>query len=108
MKQFCESDLLKIQEHFHALIRERNIPNEHFDKVLKDGDYVLPVITNDNYGNSEYSGVPGMYGGFKYELYEKDGKPVLESSSWYRIVGGSGQRHEITVNGIELIEEGFV
>ncbi len=52
--------------------------------------------------------VPGMYGGFSYclELTGADAKLVAES--WCRVVGGSGQRHEITTYGSRLVEEGFV
>lgn len=45
--------------------------------------------------------------------FEKSGKPVDFSSkriseSWCRVVGGSGQRHEITSEGGRLVEEAFV
>jgi hypothetical protein len=33
---------------------------------------------------------------------------VLVSERWSRVVGGSGQRHEITANGCTLVEAGFV
>ena len=49
-----------------------------------------------------------MYGGFAYRLIERDGMPVLITESWQRIVGGSGQRREITINGSVLVDEGFV
>jgi hypothetical protein len=52
--------------------------------------------------------VPGLYGGFSYFL-EGEGENInLFSSSWCRVVGGSGQRHEVTVSGSRLVEEGFV
>ena len=47
---------------------------------------------------------PGMYGGFTMSIRED--RLVVES--WSRGVGGSGQRHVITVRGCELVEEGFV
>lgn len=47
---------------------------------------------------------PGMYGGFSVAA-EPD---RLRVRSWCRVVGGSGQEHEITVDGIELVDEGFV
>jgi hypothetical protein len=52
--------------------------------------------------------VPGMYGGFSFTLRGTRTKPVLISESWCRIVDGSGQRHKITLDGVELVEEGFV
>jgi hypothetical protein len=52
--------------------------------------------------------VPGMYGGFSYELSAISGGPVLISESWCRVVGGSGQRHLVSPHGSLLLEEGFV
>lgn len=52
--------------------------------------------------------VPGMYGGFSYTLKGTRAKPVLVSESWCRVVDGSGQRHKITLEGVEMVEEGFV
>jgi len=43
--------------------------------------------------------VPGMYGGFSYRLEVAGVKAKLVSESWCRVVGGSGQRHEITRTG---------
>ncbi len=40
--------------------------------------------------------VPGMYGGFSYRLESAGVEAKLVSESWCRVVGGSGQRHEIT------------
>jgi hypothetical protein len=52
--------------------------------------------------------VPGMYGGFHYRLEEEGGGAKLVTESWCRVVGGSGQRHEIHATGSRLVEEGFV
>ena len=51
--------------------------------------------------------VPGMYGGFAYEL-RAEGEPHLLVESWSRVVGGSGQRHVIGAGGTRLVAEGFV
>lgn len=48
--------------------------------------------------------VPGMYGGFQLKAIPEG----VEAESWIRVVGGSGQRHVITRNGCQLVEEGFV
>ena len=48
--------------------------------------------------------VPGMYGGFDITLR----RGYLETSSWSRVVGGSGQAHVITHEGAVLVDEGFV
>jgi hypothetical protein len=51
--------------------------------------------------------VRGMGGGFGYELEEAGVQARLVSSSYSRLVGGSGQRHLITPEGSTLVEEGF-
>jgi hypothetical protein len=50
-------------------------------------------------------GVPGMYGGFSVTLM-KDSYLYVES--WLRVVGGSGQAHVVTHEGVTLVDEGFV
>jgi hypothetical protein len=102
---FSDEDLNNIQRHFHALIikRAKDLINN-----LKNGEKDLPKITCDNLKEELWFPIPGMYGGFAYQLFIKDEKPVLISDSWCRIVGGSGQKHEITNDGFILIEEGFV
>jgi hypothetical protein len=35
-------------------------------------------------------------------------EPLLVAESWCRVVGGSGQRHEVSPAGATLPEEGFV
>ncbi len=52
--------------------------------------------------------VPEMYGGFNYWLDGEGGNAKLISESWYRVVGGSGQRYEITSKEGKLVDEGFV
>lgn len=47
--------------------------------------------------------VPGMYGGFKYELAQDGAEPELLSSSWCRVADGSGQDHSITPRASRLI-----
>jgi len=104
-KIFNTDDIRIIQEFFHELILERNKRNDTF---LSDKNKKLPIISNKTYEKEEWYAVPGMYGGFAYQLIEKNGKPMLISNSWCRIVGGSGQKHEITTDGCVLMEEGFV
>jgi hypothetical protein len=96
--------LLKIQAHFHAVIRDR------IDRQLPDHGLRLPelepLLELDR--PHMWFPVPGMYGGFSYWL-EADGvEAKLVSKSWCRVVEGSGQRHEITPAGSRLVEEGFV
>lgn len=96
--------LLKIQAHFHAVIRGR------IDRPLPDHGLRLPelepMLELDR--PQMWFPVPGMYGGFGYRLESAGVEAKLVSESWCRVVGGSGQRHEITSAGSQLVEEGFV
>jgi len=103
--QFKTADLEVIKNFFHELILKRNEFNKNF---LNYENKKLPEITNSVWDKEEWYAVPGMYGGFAYKLVERDKKPLLISSSWCRVVGGSGQKHEITIDGCILVEEGFV
>ena len=105
---FPLEDLKKIQENFHRLIVERAKTGWNCSEFLADNNKRMPEITNENQKGKEWFAVPGMYGGFAYQLFVKNGKPTLITESWSRVVGGSGQRHEITATGYFLVDEGFV
>ena len=96
--------LLNIQSHFHEAIRGR------IDRKLPDHGLRLPelepLLELDR--PQMWFPVPGMYGGFSYRLESPGVEAKLISESWCRVVGGSGQRHEITSEGSRLFEEGFV
>ena len=51
--------------------------------------------------------IPGMYGGFSYRWLDDGERRTLDVSGWSRVVGGSGQRHHISGDGVVLVEEGF-
>ena len=96
--------LSKIQKHFHEVIIGRiNVLPNWMSLRLPDLEVLLEIEEP-----SMWFPVPGMYGGFNYELVLKLKAPKLVSESWVRIVDGSGQRHEITSKGSKLVEEGFV
>jgi hypothetical protein len=100
-----DATLLAIQRHFHAMILGR-IAHLRVDALrLPELEPLLELDAQD--GNAWFA-VPGMYGGFAYALRTDGEAAVLVSKSWSRVVGGSGQRHEITANGCTLVEEGFV
>ena len=96
--------LVKIQSNFHTVIRGRA------DELVKEHALRLPELEPllELEQPKMWFSVPGMYGGFRYgfESFGVDGKLIAES--WSRIVGGSGQRHEITSEGTRLLDEGFV
>jgi hypothetical protein len=107
---FSQENLKIIENHFHALIIERAKEGRSMTaKFLADENKKLPDILADEaiIGRAWYP-VPGMYGGFAYSLTKRGGKPLLKVSSWSRVVGGSGQRHEITTDGCVLVEKGHV
>lgn len=97
-------DLLAIQEHFHTVIRGRA------EDLVREHCLRLPVLEPllELKHPKMWFPVPGMYGGFSYWLEFDESRPRLISESWCRVVGGSGQRHVVTVAGSELVDEGFV
>jgi hypothetical protein len=91
--------LQKIQEHFHQLIRKR--ATEEFG--LDISNLELPILTMDLLGQQgdqrPWFPVPGMYGGFAYNLKKEEKGLKLLTESWCRVCGGSEQSHEITIDG---------
>lgn len=96
-------DLKSIEEKFHNLIFHR----APFAKEYEN--FELPKITEDLMESMDnWFAVPGMYGGFKYNLVIDNGEYVLLTDSWCRVAEGSGQSHKITKDSCELTAEGFV
>ncbi len=102
-----EDTLLKIEHYFHQLMRERA---RDFGDLIERQQLELPQLTATLLADQSrhYFPIPGMYGGFSYELKILENEMILITESWCRVAGGSGQRHKITAQGIELLEEGFV
>ena len=96
--------LLKVQAHLHIVIRGRaeRLTEEHGLRLPE-----LEPLLELNRAKIWFT-VPGMAGGFSYWLEEDGVQPTVISESWCRVVGGSGQRHEITARGGQLVGEGFV
>ena len=96
--------LLKIQTLFHDVIRGRS------ERLVKKQRLRLPelepLLELDR--PKMWFAVPGMYGGFSFRLVSEGVRAKFICESWSRIVGGSGQRHEITSAGSQLVDEGFV
>lgn len=107
---FTDADLLAIQKHFIDLMYYRCQNAKDCIEWLNENTSELPSITNNLSSESEpqWIAIPGMYGGFSYGLFERDGKPLLIADSWVRVVGGSGQTHEITPESVTLVAEGYV
>lgn len=96
--------LQKIEVNFHIVILGR------VKHLLEKQSLDLPQLEFPNAVKNErrWFRVPGMYGGFSYWFEVDVGEVKLITESWSRVVSGSGQRHEVTVNGSKLIAEGFV
>jgi hypothetical protein len=95
--------LLKLQAHFHTVIlgrAEREV-REHELRLPE----LEPLLEFDDL--RVWFAVPGMYGGFSYRLETEGVEAKLVSESWSRVVEGSGERHEITSAGSQLVAEGF-
>lgn len=104
MSQTSQEQLAAIQRHFHRVIRGRAA------KLLRKHKIKLPELAPLPKAEDRKAWFPvlGMNGGFSYWL-EGDGERLtLITESWCRVVGGSGQRHEITSSGCRLVDEGFV
>lgn len=99
--RIAEETLLVIQRHFHDVIRGRAA--ELIDQHAIVLPELAPLLTTEE--PLAWFPVSGMYGGFRYWL-EGDGPDAkLVTESWCRVVDGSGQRHEIKVDGSRLVEE---
>lgn len=101
------AEILSVERHFHELIRGRT------RSLLEDQEFTLPELPMltapaDETTEPEWFPVPGMYGGFSYRWERRSTGPLLVVESWCRVVGGSGQRHQITANACTLVDEGFV
>jgi hypothetical protein len=93
----------RLQSHLRRLIDERAgyLVREHRVRIPQ-----LAVLLESREPQI-WCPIPQMYGGFRLRLKRAGLDPLLESSSSCRIVCGSGQRHEITVDGIALVESGY-
>lgn len=96
--------LQKIQANFHEVILGRA-----GDLVQKFGlrlPELEPLLELEQ--PQMWFPIPGMYGGFSYWLDVEGENVKLISESWCRVVGGSGQRHEINSKEGRLVDEGFI
>jgi hypothetical protein len=96
--------LIQIQANFHATIlgRASNIVDQ---EKLRLPELVVMLELDEP---AMWFPVPGMYGGFDFRLEPRGEDTILVAESWSRVVGGSGQRHQISARGTVLVEEGFV
>ncbi len=94
-----------IQIYFHAVIlgRAKRQIDEHKLRLPE-----LTVLLELDPSTKMWFRVLDMVGGFHFWFESKTDGLTLISESWCRVVGGSGERHEITTNGLQLVDRGFV
>lgn len=105
LRHTLSQDALRTLEgHFHGVVlaRASHLVREHKLRLPE----LEPLLELE--APRMWFPVPGMHGGFDYNLDVAGAEPKLLCSSHSRIVGGSGQHHEITLKGSQLIEQGFV
>ncbi len=97
-------DLQAIQTNFHQVILGR------VADLIQKHQVDLPTLSFPLNSKNEklWFPIPGMYGGFSYWFEQEDKVIKLICESWSRVVGGSGQRHEITEDNFQLVDERFV
>jgi hypothetical protein len=93
-----------LERHLHELMRERA------GSQIEEAQLVLPALTAPlpRSRSRAWLPIPGMMGGFSYWVEGRGLNVRLVAESWSRVVDGSGQRHLITVDGIRLVDQGFV
>lgn len=90
-----------IQQRFEGLARMRAA--NYIDKF----GLAIPTVSNAiGKPDGLIFRVPGM-GYFHYAFYGEGETCMLIVESAYTQIGGSGQRHRITTQGMSLIEENF-
>lgn len=92
--------LVLMEDRFHALIMQRA------GHLVRDLGQALPSLKAPSGNPYGCFRVPGMYGGFDYELRRNGRSVVLLVESYCRVVGGSAQRHLITSAMTKLISSG--
>lgn len=97
--------LARLQQNLHSLIRYRADPKDGMGPDLATRERLrlpeLEVLTELDRPACWFP-VPGMYGGFKFELHGRE----LVVDSWVRVVGGSERTDRVTVAGVHLQENG--
>jgi len=104
MPRVTDEALLAIQRNFHEVIRGRAA--ELIDRQGIELPELAELLSSDE--PKAWFPIPGMYGGFSYWFEGWGEQAKLITESWCRVVEGSGERHEISAQGISLVDEGFV
>ena len=93
-----QEEIQKMEKGLHEVIKGRV-----GELITKNGQSLPQLAYLYEFGQFYYP-VPGMYGGFSVSKHEKG----IQSESWIRVCGGSGERHVVDRSGnVTLEEEGF-
>jgi hypothetical protein len=88
-----------LQEHVNELILKTcsdfGIRNFH--------NYPLIEEIEINKTEGLYLPIPGMYGGFKFNMIEKNNEKLIQVCTWSRVLEGSEKEYEINNKGISKI-----
>lgn len=95
---FSYEEFKLLERNFHELIHKRVVEDFAFVDLSNIKMPILKIPFN-NICASQYIGIEGMYGGFKYTLDNSEGVLKLMVESWSRIIGGSGKKHIVTTEG---------
>lgn len=99
LRQVPPDTLAAIESGFHRVVRGRIGDLE--DQSGLRLPQLAPMLEVDC---AWWFPVPGMYGGFAYNLVGEGASAMLVSDSWCRVAEGSEERHEIDAGGSRLIE----
>jgi hypothetical protein len=99
--QVPQTALLAIEHHLHAVIRgwAAKLIDEHHLALPE----LTPLLTAKE--SKAWFPIPRMCGGFSYWLEGEGEQAMLVTTSGSRVVGGSGQRHELTARGSRLVDK---
>ena len=105
MRENSCAGMAGVEVEFHKLIRAR------ITQFTNEVDVELPRLKAeldlDEDSDRAWFPVPGMYGGFAYAWDPQHVGERLIVDSWCRVVGESGQQHEVTASGYTLLEDGY-
>lgn len=100
MNSIADDVLRKLEAGLHSVMRERAAV------LIESHGLQLPTLSPDSLPPADspcWFSIPGMFGGFKYWLDNCQEPVRLLCESWSRVIDGSEQSHEITVQGIRRL-----
>lgn len=97
-------ELQRIEVYLHAVI------NGRVERLVREHRLRLPPLEplQEMPMRGVWMPVPVMFGGFDYWLERGGPSPHFVSESWFRVVDGSGERHEVSPKGLTLVDADFV